>query len=1215
MTNKYIHEQLNKFARGVKSILLAGVLVLVASCGSNTVDLDDNKLTTGVAPAMKSANFGTPASAAEVASMTQVISGYFNGQHATDTKALIGEHAKTKFLPAFTPMIAASNEAKPVFRFYNTKTGAHFFTMSAQERDYVINTFPFFSFEGNSFFAYPDADSTLKPVYRFYNQVNGTHFFTISPEERDYVIATWPTIFNYEGISWHASPTPRTGWVPVYRFFNTITGTHFYTTSAAERDHVLATWSQFLFEGIAYYVMQTAPPPTDNKIVAEVKAGLVVLPIAATNSASNTVVPLVAGGAQIDSTDAQVAALTPNQMVHIAPSEGGFSLPFTGRVVSNTTVNGKQQVRLVPVNAEDVYENISWDIDTARGDTTISGVMAPLNARVSFSQASVKQSSGGIDPMFTTTGKFIKDPQTNSKLTGTVEIAHDFYDKTGKKITLAAKVDIADVTIRSKADYNPIKYLFGGGWAQLSSVIKGEIGGSVSLNGSTDTDASLAQLFTNTDMWDQLKWKNGSSFTLEGLDAKDKRGRIPIGGIILVPSATGSFAGNLSPAALSAISMPPAAVLWIYVDISGKITAEGEIGWRSSGNKFERGYELAASGLDLKATQINNYSRGSQELYAKGNVKVNQRVGFTITGDVFVGGIRPLSVNAFTGGEFDASFEGEGVRAIAPTTDLTGNVCAKAKVWAGAELSLAARVKAKVKLNLYFIRPVIEDVVQSEITEKVLTLLDQDLGSVCVTSGLFSISASAGRADPAAYGYALVNVDFTPAFNNASIASKTDHWWVKASCSGCVDKFFEIPKSQAGIGVISLPTGRSYTLTLEAKSDDYGVIKSATTSLNITAGPIATIAVTPNNNSCSNIKLAAAASATPGATITSYVWTVQRAGGVEQTYTGNPVSSVPLSSCGSTIISLRLIDSLGYISVYSQTINTNNLSALISSVTPTTATLNTATVFTVTGTNLPLTATLAVQDAICQSPVSNTATGFTQTCTPGGAVGAKTITIKTATGGTVIDATRTVNATATPVTTGLLTDTGITASQCYGAGSNTLISCTSAAAIALNDKQDGMIGRDVATPNAADGKLGFSYSTVGSYPITDCVKDNITGRMWEGKPTTGVRANTLTFTNTGNNAANDASGYITAVNSGAGLCGFTDWRLPTRDEMQSLVDYGVAISSPAIDTTWFPNTVGNWYWTASPVAGGTFYAWHVNFFNGVVSSNDNYSSYYVRLVR
>ena len=91
----------------------------------------------------------------------------------------------------------------------------------------------------------------------------------------------------------------------------------------------------------------------------------------------------------------------------------------------------------------------------------------------------------------------------------------------------------------------------------------------------------------------------------------------------------------------------------------------------------------------------------------------------------------------------------------------------------------------------------------------------------------------------------------------------------------------------------------------------------------------------------------------------------------------------------------------------------------VTNVTPVTATLNTATVFTVTGTNLPLTAILDVAGAICQNPgsyivVGVMATGFSQTCTST-TTGIKTITVKTAPGGTVIDNTRTVNVAAAPV--------------------------------------------------------------------------------------------------------------------------------------------------------------------------------------------------------
>lgn len=202
-----------------------------------------------------------------------------------------------------------------------------------------------------------------------------------------------------------------------------------------------------------------------------------------------------------------------------------------------------------------------------------------------------------------------------------------------------------------------------------------------------------------------------------------------------------------------------------------------------------------------------------------------------------------------------------------------------------------------------------------------------------------------------------------------------------------------------------------------------------------------------------------------------------------------------------------------------------------------------------------------------------------------------------------------------------LTDTGATAAQCLEAGKYGFVSCTSAGAIALNDKQDGMVGLDVTDPDSSDGKLGFSYSTVGSYDKTECVKDNITGLTWEGKPTSGVRINTAMYTNIGDGRAGDASAYVTAVNA-TGLCGYTDWRLPTRDELQSLVDYGVAGLS--IDSTWFPNTKLYAYWSSTGYAGGADVAWYVlfgqvnygrDFGGGHVNYGSRSSNLHARLVR
>jgi hypothetical protein len=221
--------------------------------------------------------------------------------------------------------------------------------------------------------------------------------------------------------------------------------------------------------------------------------------------------------------------------------------------------------------------------------------------------------------------------------------------------------------------------------------------------------------------------------------------------------------------------------------------------------------------------------------------------------------------------------------------------------------------------------------------------------------------------------------------------------------------------------------------------------------------------------------------------------------------------------------------------------------------------------------------------------------------------------------------------TPTPAATGKLNDTGITASQCYQAGSNTLVACNSAGALALSNAQDGMTGRDAnpAGNSGTDGKLGFSFAAVAG----GCVQDNITGLMWEVKTADGgLRDWNKTYTNYDStasaqklngstyvnptqadiDAATNSTGFKNSVNA-TNLCGHNDWRLPTADELQSIVDYGG--SSPAIDPIAFPATPSSWFWSASPYVSGSDFAWYAVFGDGGVDGNSRYNTYYVRLVR
>ncbi len=100
------------------------------------------------------------------------------------------------------------------------------------------------------------------------------------------------------------------------------------------------------------------------------------------------------------------------------------------------------------------------------------------------------------------------------------------------------------------------------------------------------------------------------------------------------------------------------------------------------------------------------------------------------------------------------------------------------------------------------------------------------------------------------------------------------------------------------------------------------------------------------------------------------------------------------------------------------------------------------------------------------------------------------------------------------------------------------------------------------------------------------------------------------------------------LNKNGGFAGRTTWRVPTKEELKTLVycsqgpnaplddfkDCNDGYNKPTIDTALFPHSVAGDYWSSSTSVSSTTYAWFVHFSCGVTLNDGKENSSYVRYV-
>jgi hypothetical protein len=170
------------------------------------------------------------------------------------------------------------------------------------------------------------------------------------------------------------------------------------------------------------------------------------------------------------------------------------------------------------------------------------------------------------------------------------------------------------------------------------------------------------------------------------------------------------------------------------------------------------------------------------------------------------------------------------------------------------------------------------------------------------------------------------------------------------------------------------------------------------------------------------------------------------------------------------------------------------------------------------------------------------------------------------------------------------------------------------------DQGDGTLGACPGFTSGQDGQLQNGadrrYTDNGDGTITD----NSTGLMWEklsGDGSDHDKGNTYNW---------NAAFLVKIFNlNSSRFAGYSDWRLPNVNELQSLADYGRL--NPAVDPIFNTNctamckvtkcscTQAYDYWSATTYAGHPANAWLVSFGGGDVFSDPKTFLKFVRAVR
>ena len=129
------------------------------------------------------------------------------------------------------------------------------------------------------------------------------------------------------------------------------------------------------------------------------------------------------------------------------------------------------------------------------------------------------------------------------------------------------------------------------------------------------------------------------------------------------------------------------------------------------------------------------------------------------------------------------------------------------------------------------------------------------------------------------------------------------------------------------------------------------------------------------------------------------------------------------------------------------------------------------------------------------------------------------------------------------------------------------------------------------------------------------ISDELTSLTWEVKEGSDGTPNLSNPTDPDNSYSwDDLNGFILLLNA-TNYGGFTDWRIPTVKELETILDLSIAEPGPTINNTLFPNCKAGSYWTADTDIDNPAMAWAIDFSNSLDRISAKTDTFSIRAVR